>query len=128
MSRRLVHLDGLRGLAAFLVCAEHLRAFLYIQFTQIKSPGVVDRLFYFVTGLGHKAVMVFFVMSGFLVGGSVISAHQKGSWSWSSYALRRMTRLWLVLIPALLLTLCWETLGRQISPAGYQGEYRPQRR
>ena len=29
--------------------------------------GVMGKIFYFVTGFGHAAVMVFFVMSGFLV-------------------------------------------------------------
>ena len=110
-------------MAALLVCLEHLRAFLFVPFAQIKSPNVLERGFYFVTGLGHQAVMIFFVLSGFLVGGSVISAHQMGKWSWTSYALRRLTRLWLVLIPALLLTLLWDTLGQRQSPTGYHGEF-----
>ena len=97
---------------------------MFIPFAQIKSPNVLERGFYFVTGLGHQAVMIFFVLSGFLVGGSVISAHQKGKWSWTGYALRRLTRLWMVLIPALLLTLLWDTLGQHQSPTGYHGEFR----
>jgi len=125
VKHRLVHLDCLRGVAALLVCLEHLRAFLFIPFTQIKSPNLLERAFYFVTGLGHQAVMIFFVLSGFLVGGSVISAHQNGKWSWTGYALRRMSRLWMVLIPALLLTLLWDGLGQRQSPAGYRGEFRP---
>ncbi len=68
--------------------------------------------------------MVFFVLSGFLVGGSVLAARQKGTWSWSGYALRRMARLWMVLIPALLLTLLWDTLGSHAGMAGYLGQYR----
>ena len=111
-------------MAALLVCLEHLRAFLFIPFAQIESPNVLERGFYFVTGLGHQAVMIFFVLSGFLVGGSVISAHQKNKWSWTGYALRRLTRLWMVLIPALLLTFFWDTLGQHQSPTGYHGEFR----
>jgi peptidoglycan/LPS O-acetylase OafA/YrhL len=120
---RLVHLDCLRGLAALLVCIEHLRAFLFLPFAQVRSPNLLERVFYFVTGLGHQAVMIFFVLSGFLVGGSVISAHQNGKWSWSGYALRRLTRLWMVLIPALMLTSLWDQLGRHQSPAGYDGAF-----
>jgi len=124
VKHRLVHLDCLRGLAALLVCLEHLRAFLFVPFAQLKSPNLLERAFYFVTGLGHQAVMIFFVLSGFLVGGSVISARQTGRWSWPGYALRRLSRLWMVLIPALLLTLFWDQLGRHQFAAGYHGDFR----
>jgi peptidoglycan/LPS O-acetylase OafA/YrhL len=59
--------------------------------------------------------MVFFVLSGFLVGGSVLSRTTAEQWSWSDYALRRMTRLWIVLLPALLLTAFWDRLGITIT-------------
>jgi len=119
-----VHLDFLRGLAALLVVIEHLRAFLFVPFTRLKAPGILTKIFYLVTGLGHQAVMIFFVLSGFLVGGSVITALQKGKWSWRAYLLRRMSRLWVVLIPALFLTLLWDKLGFTIAPEGYQGVFR----
>ena len=124
MKHRLVHLDCLRGLAALLVVVEHLRAFLFVPFAQLKSPGIPEKGFYFMTGLGHQAVMIFFVLSGYLVGGSVIAALQSGKWSWREYLLRRMSRLWVVLIPALLLTLFWDKLGYALSPNGYAGAYR----
>jgi peptidoglycan/LPS O-acetylase OafA/YrhL len=111
-------------LAALLVVVEHLRAFLFVPFPQVVSPGVITKAFYLVTGLGHQAVMIFFVLSGFLVGGSVITALQRGKWSWRTYLLRRMSRLWVVLIPALLLTLFWDKLGCGIAPEGYHGVFR----
>ena len=103
---------------------EHLRAFLFVPFSWLKSPGPFEKAFYFLTGLGHQSVMIFFVLSGFLVGGSVISSVRKGSWSWKGYLLRRMTRLWVVLIPALLLTLFWDKLGSHYAVTGYQGGFR----
>ncbi len=123
LKHRLTNLDLLRGLAALLVCAGHLRAFLFVDFGQVTSPGIFDRMFYFATGLGHQAVVVFFVLSGYLVGGSVLTAYQSGRWSWTQYALRRMTRLWVVLVPALLLTLLLDSLGRHWAPAGYSGAW-----
>ena len=123
MNRRLANLDLLRGLAALLVCASHLREFLMVDYGQIKSPTIIDRIFYFTTGLGHQAVMVFFVLSGYLVGGSVLTAYQSGRWSWVNYSLRRMSRLWMVLLPALVLTLAFDSLGRHWSPAGYDGKF-----
>ena len=124
MKNRLVHLDFLRGLAALLVVSEHLRAFFFVTFPELKSPGILAKAFYLVTGLGHQSVMIFFVLSGYLVGGSVITALEKGKWSWKSYLLRRMSRLWVVLIPALLLTLFWDNIGYAHAPAGYEGAYR----
>lgn len=124
MKNRLVHLDCLRGLAALLVVAEHLRAFFFVTFPELQSPGILAKAFYLVTGLGHQSVMIFFVLSGYLVGGSVLSALEKGKWSWKNYLLRRMSRLWVVLIPALLLTLFWDKIGYAHAPAGYEGAYR----
>ena len=63
--------DFLRGFAAFLVVISHLRNFLFVDFSEVVNPSLFDQAFYFVTGLGHQAVMVFFVLSGFFVGGSV---------------------------------------------------------
>lgn len=124
VKHRLVHLDCLRALAALSVCVEHLRAFLFVQYGELKTPNLPERIFYFVTSLGHQAVMIFFVLSGFLIGGSVVSARKTGRWSWFGYCLRRITRLWMVLIPALLLTLLWDWLGKHQSAAGYHGEFR----
>ena len=123
MKHRLANLDLLRGLAALLVCAGHLRAFLMVDFGQIKPPTIFDRIFYPTTGLGHQAVVVSFVLSGYLVGGSVLTAYQSDRWSWTNYTLRRMSRLWMVLLPALVLTLVWDTFGRHWFPSGYDGKF-----
>jgi peptidoglycan/LPS O-acetylase OafA/YrhL len=116
-------LDLLRGVAALLVCAGHLRAFIFIDFAHVASPNTFDRLFYFATGLGHQAVVVFFVLSGYLVGGSVLNAYQSGRWSWKNYTLRRLSRLWTVLLPALAFTFVLDNLGRSWGASGYDGAW-----
>jgi len=123
LKHRLIHLDFLRGFAALLVVVEHLRAFLFLPYSKIKCSGIFLKLFYFITCLGHQAVIVFFVLSGFLVGGSVLNSFQKGTWTWSGYLIRRMSRLWVVLIPALILTLLWDHAGISINTSGYNGGY-----
>jgi peptidoglycan/LPS O-acetylase OafA/YrhL len=123
MKHRLVHLDFLRGIAALTVCINHLTNFLFVPLKSIKDPSVVDKAFCFLTQFGHQAVLLFFVLSGYLVGGSVIKSFQLQRWSWRDYLLRRMTRLWVVLIPALLLTLFWDSMGKHLNPAGYQGDF-----
>jgi peptidoglycan/LPS O-acetylase OafA/YrhL len=66
---------------------------------------------YFITGFGHQAVMVFFVLSGFLISSTVLKSHLSGSWSWGDYAINRSTRLYVVLIPGLLFGLLWDHAG-----------------
>ena len=115
-------LDLVRGLAALAVVAGHLRAFMFLDFGQTVDLGSAWRVFYFMTGLGHQAVVVFFVLSGFLVGGHVIAQNQNGTWSWESYLFRRLTRLWVVLLPALFLTAFWDTIGMTLTGSElYQG-------
>ena len=65
------------------------------------------------TNWGHQAVIVFFVLSGFLVGGSVIRDLRLGRWSLRHYCIQRITRLWVVLIPALILGWAIDTYGLQ---------------
>ncbi len=56
---------------------------------------------------GYEFVMVFFVLSGYFIGSSVLKDISADRWSWSKYLQARLTRLWVVLIPGLLLTLGW---------------------
>lgn len=98
-----VLLDVMRSTAAFLVLISHWRNLLFLDFKDLDHAGVVLKSFYFLTGLGHQAVMIFFVLSGYLVAGSVERTMQRGKWSLSYYLNQRIVRLELVLIPALLL-------------------------
>lgn len=113
------YLDLARGLAALLVALSHLRAFVFVDFHTLDHPGLTWSVFYFVTGFGHPAVMAFFVLSGFLVGGTVVARANAGHWSWGDYAVTRMTRLWIVLLPALLLTAFWDNLGIAITGSSF---------
>src|SRR5208282_4394039 len=103
------HHDLIRGLAALGVVYCHARVLLI----QSVSNGIrpIDRVLYLLSGYGHSAVMVFFVLSGYLVGGSVVRATTSGRWSWGDYLLARGVRLYLVLVPALLLTALWDRIG-----------------
>jgi peptidoglycan/LPS O-acetylase OafA/YrhL len=119
------HRDGLldlvRGVSALLVMLGHLRGFLFVDFGELERVGYLTKMFYFATGLGHQAVMVFFVLSGYFVGGSVLSGLARGSFTWRGYAASRLTRLWMVLIPALLLTWGIDLLGNHWNPGVYAG-------
>jgi peptidoglycan/LPS O-acetylase OafA/YrhL len=122
--RRLVHLDMIRGLAALGVVIGHARGFLIVGYNSAESHTLFDQLFYFVTGLGHQSVIAFFALSGFLVGGPALRDMINDRWSWGPYIVRRLTRLWTVLIPALLLTWALDSAGEALGGrAGYEGAF-----
>jgi peptidoglycan/LPS O-acetylase OafA/YrhL len=118
---RSVWLDSIRALSAIAVCAGHLRAATVVDFAQIDSPGLVDKIFYLVTGLGHQAVIVFFVLSGYFVGGSVLRSGR--AFSARHYAVTRVARLWAVLLPALALTALADALILRHAPGALMGDY-----
>jgi peptidoglycan/LPS O-acetylase OafA/YrhL len=101
----------LRGVAAVLVMLSHLRAFVFYPYNRLASPGPVDAAVWMVTSLGHQAVMVFFVLSGFFIARSVIADDRRKELSWGAYLIKRLTRLWVVLIPCLALTFFLDRLG-----------------
>jgi peptidoglycan/LPS O-acetylase OafA/YrhL len=106
-----VHLDALRGFAAFCVVLNHLRDALFVDYDAIARHNPFTAAAYLASGLGRQSVMVFFVLSGYLVGGSVLRSVRKGSWSWRAYLLARLSRLYVVLLPALLLGGALDWLG-----------------
>jgi peptidoglycan/LPS O-acetylase OafA/YrhL len=120
--KRLVWLDLVRGLSAVAVCAMHLRAAIFVDFGLVPDRDLVSWLFYFSTSIGHQAVIIFFVLSGFFVGGSVLS--RADSFSWQPYLLARLSRLWVVLFPALFLTLIIDSIFAQQAPSVLSGGFR----
>ena len=113
----------LRGLAAIEVAAAHLRAEMYPGLRTVADPSIWFKGFSFATGFAHHAVLVFFVISGWLVGGSLLDKIRQPD-AIASYAIDRVTRLWTVLIPTFVLTLLFgfgtgvvETQGIDFHPA-----------
>ncbi|MCA9519238.1 MAG: acyltransferase [Myxococcales bacterium] len=127
-SRASTTLDAVRALAAFVVLIGHARNLFVVDYPELLAAGGRPSAplygFYFVTSLGHQAVLVFFVLSGFFIGQAVLSRHAPGSrWSWSHYLVDRVSRLYVVLLPALALTLLWDHLGATAMPSLYDGSY-----
>jgi peptidoglycan/LPS O-acetylase OafA/YrhL len=125
---RLDVLDLLRGVAALLVLAGHLRAYLFQSYFDLQRSGAdltwIVKSFYCATALGHQAVMIFFALSGFLVGGKALDDLLIQRFSWSRYLLRRLTRLWIVIIPVLILTFLFDRAGMSATfGLGYDGRY-----
>ena len=111
------HLDLIRAVAAWAVMWGHVRSNFFVDFEHLARKNLLLQGLYFVTGFGHQAVMVFFVLSGFLISSSVMHSYVSGSWSWREYAINRSSRLYVVLVPGLLLGLLWDKLGSIASAA-----------
>jgi peptidoglycan/LPS O-acetylase OafA/YrhL len=107
----------LRGLAAFEVAAAHLRASMYPGLRTLQDPTLVFQGLAFFTGFGHQAVLLFFVISGWLVGGSLLNRMGQPD-AIANYTIDRMTRLWTVLIPTFVLTLLFSLNTGQTVPRG----------
>lgn len=114
-------LDLIRGGAALLVCANHLRAVSMENYQDLLNSTVLQKFFYLMTSLGHQSVIVFFVLSGYFVGGSLFA--RGAAFSWRDYGSARLTRLWVVLVPALMLTLAIDLHLRDVAPGVLSGAY-----
>jgi len=104
------HLDAIRGVAALVVVLDHLHQGYFVPYRNA-APGPL-RLLYLEHYFAGSAVMIFFALSGYLVGGSALRSITKDRWSWGNYLLNRATRLYVALIPALILTAVLDHLAR----------------
>lgn len=106
-----VPIDVLRALAALVVVLSHVRTLVLADFDDVVHSPIQTALYEF-SALGHSAVVVFFVLSGYWVGGSVIRSVKRNSFTWPGYMVNRVTRLGMVLVPALVVTLVCDLIGR----------------
>lgn len=104
-------MNSVRIVAALLVVVSHVRPLIFVDFSDAENRGVLVQAMYAATSLGHQAVIVFFVLSGYWVGGSVIRNATQARFDAVDYATARLTRLWLVLLPTLLLTHLLDRVG-----------------
>ncbi|WP_421862721.1 acyltransferase family protein [Motiliproteus sp.] len=96
-----LYLDIVRFSAAFLVFLYHSRNIYGYESLVFK--------------LGHEAVVIFFVMSGFIIAYCFDTKEKK----LSDFVINRASRIYSVAIPALCLTLLLDMSGAAINPAAY---------
>ncbi len=103
-----LYLDLARFVAAIVVFLSH---FAYARF----SDGAY--LFIRDWNLGSDAVVFFFVLSGLVIAYTTETKDK----TLSQYSFNRMTRLFSVIVPALILTIVLDYFGQKISPESYDG-------
>jgi peptidoglycan/LPS O-acetylase OafA/YrhL len=107
-------LDFFRWTAAFSVLLAHTQNRFLVQIADISPAhrGLDFYTFAFFAGFAHQAVMIFFVLSGYLVGGGLLREMQrKGAVDVPVYLVKRVTRLGIVLYPAFLVIAVLNLIG-----------------
>ncbi|MEZ9356184.1 acyltransferase family protein [Vibrio breoganii] len=103
-----IYLDLLRFISALLVVFYHAK-FPRFDGSWLKAVGA----------FGHDAVMVFFVLSGFVI--AYVTSIKENDLA--TYVKKRIARLYSVALPALLITVILDYLGSAIDPEIYTGSH-----
>ncbi|QHE59821.1 acyltransferase family protein [Rossellomorea vietnamensis] len=114
-----VFLDLIRGISAVLVVMEHLSSRLFVGYGNVENQNVLSKILYLLNILGGPSVIIFFVLSGLFISRSVLKAVYESKWSWQSYLINRLSRLLVVLVPALILTFILDIIA--VNSFGYEG-------
>lgn len=96
------YMDVFRLLAALAVVLNHARDLVWVDADKAGALALPIKAIYFLAGFGHEAVMIFFVLSGFWITHSAerLIAQER---FWADYLIDRLSRLLVVIVPALLL-------------------------
>lgn len=107
-----VFLDAARWIAAGVVLIGHVAGLLFHETRGFaESNNAVELLVYCLITVGHYAVMIFFVISGYLVGGITLQRWMKSGPSLADYAVARVSRIYTVLLPALVIGMIFDLIG-----------------
>lgn len=103
--QRYYWLDLIRFISALLVVAVHIRSDFFYTYSElpVSSQNLMTKIFYYLNSFGGEAVLIFFVMSGFLVGGISLNKLHCGKISIKDYAINRGVRIGVPLVSTLLL-------------------------
>jgi peptidoglycan/LPS O-acetylase OafA/YrhL len=89
-----------RALAALLVLLFHIRSSLVVPYDSLEVHTWLSSATFVVTAFGHDAVIIFFVLSGYLVGGAVLRLDLRSARDLREYWIDRSVRIGPVLIAA----------------------------
>jgi len=120
-SERLYWVDWIRALAAYAVLITHAHAVTWEFWSLLpldsKTPSFA--LVYVSARFGFDAVIIFFVLSGYLVGGKLMQKMAAGTLDMKRYAVDRFARVYVPFVPALVLSACVAlALHKPISTGG----------
>src|SRR5580704_6481223 len=105
-----LYLDVLRVVAALVVFFDHFA-----------RPRISGGLFWQIAPFGGDAVIVFFVISGFVIAHATAQSERSAA----TYFVNRAARIYSVAVPAIVLTLACDLVGRWIDPHYADWSYSP---
>lgn len=91
-----------RAIAALLVLLFHIRTTLVVPYDELDVHNSLAKVTYAISTFGHDAVIIFFVLSGYLVGGAALRIDFTSSRDLRLYGIDRGIRIGPVLIAAAL--------------------------
>jgi peptidoglycan/LPS O-acetylase OafA/YrhL len=124
-------LDVLRALAAFVVMVGHARWVLWEGYSEgyLKHPeqyGMIGKIAVYGLSIfryGHEAVLLFFVLSGFVIHlryARNLAANPDAGFDWWPFLVRRIRRIYPPFLFILLLTFILDRVGMQMGWSIYQ--------
>jgi peptidoglycan/LPS O-acetylase OafA/YrhL len=105
-----------RGLSIYLDLLRFLAAIEVMLFHWSGRPALGGHLATW-SAFGHEAVVIFFVLSGFVIRHTA----EKRDTKFEIFATSRLTRIYSVALPALLLTYLFDRIGIWLAPQVYNG-------
>lgn len=113
MKQHYYYFDFARVIAAILVLLVHARVEILTPYSMlpVESKTLLTKMFFAICSLGTDGVIVFFILSGFLVGGRNLEKIIHGQGSAKHFAVNRLCRIF----PPLLLALLFSTVQKYIT-------------
>jgi len=108
-------LDTLRWMSAFAVLNGHAVLAAWGEPSAYPNKGLQRELVSILESWPPAAVTIFFVISGYLVGGSVL--RQLASFDLTTYTINRFSRIYVVLLPALAMLFALDGLAVHMDPS-----------
>ncbi len=105
-----------RWIAALAVVIAHAGQLIQISDIMVAPHGPGVYAWWFLAGFSHQAVLVFFVMSGFLIGGDLLRRLERTDPFLKQYMIDRFSRIYIVMVPALAYGFVIDSIGRRIFP------------
>ena len=108
-------LDLIRFISALLVVMVHVRCEFFMTYSKLNpdSQNYFTQAFYFLNSFGTQAVLIFFILSGFLVGGKNIEKAKHHKFHIKDYIIDRSIRILLPLFGSLILVFIIDLISNE---------------
>lgn len=118
MSKALSNFIALaRWVAAMAVLIGHAGVIVTFSDIMIAPHGPAVYAWWFLAAFWHSAVLAFFVISGFLVGGPLLARRRRCDAFLAPFLIDRFSRIYIVMVPALAFGFLVDLAGRALFPA-----------